>query len=86
MDNDTIQKIKPEGPWAPPPPEAVTGVDYASMEGGQTTATSALHRPARAPRRRRRWFGWLGFPARKDAAQHLRMIGRHFLSLTGWRP
>ena len=41
----------------------------------------------RAPRRRRQrvWFGWLGFPSRADAAQHLRMIGRHFLSLIGWR-
>ncbi len=43
-------------------------------------------RPARRPRRSRTWFGWLGFPSRADAAQHLRMIGRHFLSLIGFRP
>jgi len=85
MDNDTIQKMKPERPWAAPPP-AENPIDTAVS--GETTATPAIHRPARPPRRRRQraWFGWLGFPSRSEAAQHIRIIGRHFLSLTGFRP
>lgn len=39
----------------------------------------------RKPRRRRGALGWYGLPSRGDAAQHLRMIRLHFLSLVGWR-
>jgi len=51
----------------------------------QNIVLLGTQQPKRMHRRRRSWFGWLGFPSRADAAQHLRMIGRHFLSLIGWR-
>jgi len=57
----------------------------AEAETALRDPETARQRPARASRRRRGWLGWLGFPSRADAAQHLRMIWLHFLSLTGWR-
>lgn len=70
-------------------------VDITETHGGVTVAYRAEHQdtggtalpPRRAsrPRRRRRWFRWLGFPSRADAAQHVRMIARHLLSLIGFR-
>lgn len=63
--------------------------DYATMEGGDVTSTPALHRPARAPRRRARrllWLRWYGFPKRSEMAWHLTQLGKHLRSLVGLRP
>ncbi len=66
--------------------EGTPGSAQAPANGTIPPKAAIAPRPATKRRRRRTWFGWLGFPSRKDAAQHVRMIGRHFLSLTGFRP
>ena len=40
----------------------------------------------RKPRRRRSWFGWLGFPKSTKALWHLRQMANHLLSALGFRP
>ena len=43
-------------------------------------------KPVAKRRRRRSWFGWLGFPSGSKAAWHVRQIWNHLRSLTGFRP